>query len=304
MRYTVDQLLDQMKLNASIPTSQQKFSDARCLQFLNEELNITIQPSLLKLRAEFYVTHIDIPLVANTSIYELPNGVVGWSLYDWGYVDGNGEYRSLSQTGTAYLERFSEITTSDSPKFLYFEGTKINSRPLIGANAIGSIRLFYERTQSELVKVSDCGLVKSVVDLGTEYQINLDQLPIYADGVDVISGKSPYGIIAEDFDAIAVAGTSITLTKTGFDRAPVKGDYVAPTTKTCIPHIPDIAFPALAQASTIRLLEASGDTKGIQIAGTTLGRMMTAVEARCRDRVKARPKKILSKNFLLNTFRR
>ena len=111
MRRTVDELITQMRLNASIPTAQNKYNNSRCLLFLNEELTMTIQPLLISLNSDYFVKSSDISLVNNTSEYDIPVQAVGWALYDWGYVDTTGEYRSLSQTAIPYLERTSEVDT-------------------------------------------------------------------------------------------------------------------------------------------------------------------------------------------------
>jgi hypothetical protein len=127
-------------------------------------------------------------------------------------------------------------------------------------------------------------------------------VPIYSNGVDVISGISSFGIIADNLTA-SVGGAIITVSKTSFSRAPVEGDYVCETGKTCIPHIPEIAHPILAQAATVRVLEASNDTKGIQVASQTLAKMLATLRHRCQNRVKNAPKKVLAKNYILNLLR-
>ena len=113
-----------------------------------------------------------------------------------------------------------------------------------------------------------------------------------------------FDVILDSESSVSVAGLNITVPVDSFTRAPVAGDYVCETNKTPIPNIPETFHPVLAQAAAVRVLESMGDTKGAQVAMGTLARMIKVIRRRASSRVKAAPKKIISKNHTLNQMRR
>lgn len=168
MIYTTTDLIKAIKRNASIPTSQRRFSDDDFLAFLNEELQITMVKRLLEVRQDYFVTTSDTALVASQSAYSIPSSAVGWKLEEIGYVDTNGNYSKLDKVDRARRDTFLWSATATAPAAYYFENDKINTIPNMGASVSGSIRFSYVPIQNELVLPSSCGKISSVnVDGGT-----------------------------------------------------------------------------------------------------------------------------------------
>jgi hypothetical protein len=96
MMYTSDALIEAIKRNAAVPTSQRKFSDLDILSFLNEELELTIVTELIKQQQDYFIERQNITLLPNVSEYDFPTKSVGWQVNAVGYVDPNGFYTKLS----------------------------------------------------------------------------------------------------------------------------------------------------------------------------------------------------------------
>lgn len=302
MKYTSDQLITTIKRNSLIPTGNKKFLDADLLAFLNEELQVTITSELSSFQEEYFVTYQDIPLVANTSNYQIPITAIGWALRDIGYVTSSGEYRTLPRVGIDQLDLYSGLATTGEPRALYLRDAELVAVPSMGDSVSGSIRVYFEKILNELVLTSSCGLITNVVSAGTDYIITVSALPSYTSGVEVISATNPFGIIAS-FTSATPVGFNFTLAQSSFSRVPVVGDYVAPYGKTPIPHIPEDMHPILAQAATLRVLEANGDAKNLQNAYVTYQRMVQSMKQRSSSRIKGAPKKLISRNYILNSMR-
>jgi len=300
MKYTTDSIITAVKRNASIPTSQKKFQTADFLAFMNEELQLTVVGEMLSLKEEYFVTSSTTSLAASTSSYSIPSAAVGWKFESVWYVDSNGEETKIPRISRSQRDMFSSLADSTVPRAFYFNGDKIQLVPDVGSTVTGSIRFDYVRIQNELVSVSSCGLISSVASSGTDYLLTVDSVPSTSNGVDIVSGSNPFGIIARESTA-TVAGSVITCAQSDFDRAPVAGDYVAAYGETCIPNIPEDYHPILAQAVTLRCL--TNDPKMLQSQGMVFKNMVQRMRDRSTKRVSTSPRKILTASHILNRMR-
>lgn len=301
MKYNSSELIEAIKRNASIPTSQTRFSNTDFLKYLNEELQLTIVGELLALREDYFVTTIDTALVASQSTYSIPSVAVGWKLEAVGYLDTDGNYSKLPRVTRDQRQNFEFIADSTQPSAFYILGNDVVLVPDMGTSAVGSLRFELVRIQNELVLPTACGKITSVTDTGTDYQIVVDTMPINSgETVDIVSGTNPFNIIARGVTA-TVSGFTATITYgSDFSRAPVADDYLCETGFTPYPNIPEDYHPVLAQAATIRCLVASNDAKGIQTQSIVLQNMFSRMQKRSQKRVNDAPKKIVGNNYLLN----
>ena len=304
MTYTTTDLIAAIKRDASIPTSQSRFSNADFLAFLNEELTLTMVGELLSMKQDYYITTSDATLVAGTSAYNIPVTAIGWKVDSVGYVDSSGNYIKLDKITRDQLGNYEQIASSSTPRAFYVRGNSIVTVPDIGSSTSGSLRFDMVRIQNELVLLGDTGLISTVADTGTDYTIVVDTAPVATGAlVDVVSGTNPYNIIARGVTA-AVAGTTVTITYgSDFDRAPVAGDYVCADGQTPVPNIPEDFHPILAQAAVIRCLIAKNDVKGIQTASVALSNSFDRMRSRSKNRVNDAPTKLVANNYVLNLMR-
>jgi len=302
MKYTSDLLIDAIKRNAGIPTSQKKFQNSDFLAFLNEELGLTVVGELVALNEDYFITTKDTALVASTSRYAIPVTAIGWKLDSIGHVDSNGSYRKLDKITRSQRDMYDTSESGTSPWAYYVEGNNIVTVPDMGSNVDGSLRFDIIEIQNELVLSSSCGLISSVTDLGSDYRLTVGSVPSTDDGVDIISGTNPFNIIAQGKSA-TVSSPNVTVSQDDFSRAPVAGDYVAPYGQTPIPNIPEDYHPILAQAATIRCLIAMNDNKGLQTANLSLSNMIERMRNRSKRRVNSSPTKIVPTSPILNLMR-
>lgn len=305
MKYDTSELIAAIKRNAQIPSSQVRFSNDDFLSFLNEELQLTIVGELSTLRQNYFVTTVDTSLVASTSSYAIPSYAVGWKLEGIGYVDTNSVYTELPIITRGQRDNYEGLTDATAPSAVYIMGTNVITVPDMGSSVQGSLRFDLIRIQNELVMPTNCGLISSVVDTGTAYQITVDTPPIEeGDTCDVVSTTSPFDIIARGVTA-SVSGSVITITYgSDFSRAPVAGDYICIEGQTPIPAIPEDYHPILALAATRRCLTAMNDTTGIQTINQELGNHIQRLRDRSSKRVANSPRKIVANNYILNMMRR
>lgn len=302
MRYLSDDLIAAIKRNASIPTSQNKFSNADFLAFLNEELTMTIMSELVETNQDYFITKVTIPLVASTSEYDFPTSAMGWKVETIGYQDTGGNYTKLDKINRSQRGFYGHLSDGGTPAAFYVEGNKVVMVPDVGASAVGSIVFDYVRVQNQLVMSASCGLISNVVVVGNDYQMTVNTLPSVSNGVDVIGGTNPFQVLAREKTAVVV-GLTITVSMSDFERAPVVGDFVTAKGQTPVPNLPEDFHPVLAQAATIRCLISLNDAKGMQTAQASLGNMFDKMRARARRRVSSSPTKIVGRSHIFNLMR-
>jgi hypothetical protein len=304
MIYNTTELIKAIKRNASIPTSQRRFNDDDFLAFLNEELQITMTQRLLAVRQDYFVQTTDTALVASQSEYDIPTSSVGWKLEAVGYLDSSSNYHKLDIVNRANRDTYKAMSTGTYPLAYYIVNDNIHTIPDMGTSVSGSLRFDYVPIQNELVLPSSCGLITSVSDTGTDYDMTVGTIPISSgDNVDVISGTNPFNKLAANM-AQTTSGSVISVTYgSSFDRAPVAGDYVCPVGKSPIPNIPEDFHPVLAQMAVIRCLISANDKKGLETASVALSNMFSVLTTRSSKRVHDSPRKVVSNNYVLNMSR-
>ena len=270
--YNTTTLIEAIKRNILVTSNSSKFNDVDYIAFLNEQLRWLLESVFIQLNEDFFVDSVDITLVGGQSDYNIPEKAASWAIKSIYYKDANGITKKLNRW--TRREEYQGSNTSPIPNGAYIKDNKLITIPAMSTTTTGYISLEYERILNLLTELSSCGVVQSVIDTGTNYQVTVDSIPIgYTSGVDFINPKNPYELIAKELTA-SVAGSVITVIKTGFDRAPIAGDYVAQTGYTPIPHIPSEFHPILAQAASVKCLAAMGDSKNYGTAQAELNTMI------------------------------
>ncbi len=303
MIYTADDLIDAVKRNAVIPSSQRKYSDDDFLAILNEELQLMLTGELMKLNEDFF-TDIELtPLVPNISYYDFPKKAAGWRIKDISWLDPIGNVMvPLPRLPIEYAPRY-QYAASDKPLFISVADDYVLTIPEIGTTASGALLFFYERLQNKLVKEAECCQVTGVTPFAGGYTLNVTSLPTgYTNGCDIIGGTASHGLILENVIPVA-APLVLSFTSILFTRAPVVGDWIAQTGNTPIAHIPAEYNPILAELAALRYCAATGDDKAVATKTTVINAMIQKLRERSLNRIKGKPFKLRTKDRVLNLMR-
>lgn len=297
MGLTTNQLIEQIKRRASIPASQIKYQNADFIAFLNNAMESKIVPQLIAIDEDFFVSYKDIPLVANTSNYRLPDMAVCWTIHEIGLLDSAGNYKVLPRMtrGTEQIN-----TKTNTPAGFYLQDGSVMVVPSIGSSATGSLRIYYYRRLNDLTLTTNCGTITNVVDADPNYIITVDTAPVgTSNGADFIKGSSPYELFAIN-STITLVGTTITVAKSYFSNTPEIGDYVAQKGFTPIPHLPDAWHYILADFGARKCLIGNADEKIIAMLDSDIGDDLQGIKQVVKNRAKGSPRKRVSHNPFLS----
>lgn len=271
----VDNLLASVKRRSSVPTRQSLFKDPDFLEFMTEEMQTEIVPTIIRAREDFYLTYRDFTLV---NLNQSPSP--GFGLDDFGLMPFGGSVpitwgQLLSRSiGTRIKDidwisndgkiigHIPRITLEDLSSWggvtgFYFQGNRIVFSP--ASNYAGkSIRVYFYRIPNRLTLAQNCARVQFINQ--NDSTITLDALPNSSwttnFQLDVIQSYPGFESIIDDTVITNVAGNVIEVSQLSAEIN--AGDWVCPAGYACVAQIPEIAYPLLAQRGSIKFLEAFG----------------------------------------------
>lgn len=156
-------LIETVKREAMVPTSQSTFTEADFLSIANQEMRIGLVPSIMQHHEEYYVRDsAPIPLVPNQNNYAIPYRAVGGKFRDVFYLDLNNNLRSMTRIFPEDRPYYQQ--TNFQNRFLYFfiQGNDIVLVPDVGPSPVGSIVFGFYMRPNELVNASRVATIQSI----------------------------------------------------------------------------------------------------------------------------------------------
>lgn len=299
MAFTVDDLINSIKLRSFAPISQSTFQDADLLSLANEELGIKLVSDLIQVREDFFLETESTPVVANIDHYTVPERSIGNALKAVYYQDASGN--------TFLLQRIDNVSGNDYqvingfPAKYYFQGDEIILVPR-PSSSTGNLLFVFPGAPNQMVLGADA-LTITASSLGT-YSVNADFTAQAGWAVgskcDIISAKAPFKAWVRNISITNLFTSSIEFASTDVDdengnNLPQVGDYIALTGQSPVPQIPIAFHPVLAQMVNVRLMESLGDLNKMNAALATLNQLRTEALKLVKNRVESSPQRVNTK---------
>jgi hypothetical protein len=301
-----DDLLTSIKSRALIPTAQNAFSNDDLLNFATEELNLKLVPCILSVREEFYVTDETVPLVANQSNYKIPYRAIGGRLRYVYHTQNDGRDVALAQLNIEDLIEYQGASASFQSTGFYVQNDEIILVPSITGAVNGSLKYKYYLKPNSIVDLTRGARITAINT--SNGQITVASVPsniTASSEVDFIGSTGNFKTKGFDIVATNVNSTTKVITVAAADIPSdlAVGDYICTAGESVIPQIPSELQVMLAQAVACRVLEALGDTQGLQNANAKLTEMEQKLVTLIDSRVEAPSKKVVNRNSLLRNRR-
>lgn len=293
-------LVSSVRNRAMIPNDTSAYTDQDILDILNEEIDVGTLSTLMTLNEEHLVARHVVSVENQVDRYKIPYRAVGNKLRDVHYEASDG-LRELSRIS---LEELSDYRNSQNAYYsdvFYVEGDEIVlTNPIIDAN---NLVMHYYLRPNVLVLESLCGVITNI-DRNTgiitlsNFPSNFSNLPV----LDFVQARTPNKILGLDINMSASNSNQLTVTVNAEDipKDLIVGDYVCEAETSCVPNLPTELHPLLAQRAAVFILEAMGDTEGINLATRKLAQMETSIQNILEDRVEGAPQKINARHSPLS----
>lgn len=312
---TSSQLIADVKRKAMIPENQSTFTDNDFLAIANSELLIGLLPSILKVHEEYYVYNDPVTLVSNQSSYAIPYRAVGQRLRDLMYTDNNGNYRNMARVSPDDKDIFQQSYVATQFLFFYVQGNSYNLIPSVGPQPPGSLQVTYFMRPNALVTEDRVATIQNItVDtVNNLTTFTVDQIPKGFNTTqlfDLLQTRPGHKLIDYDLTPLEISTTNLTITfpndvlntsNTQLDSSVIVGDYVAFAGECIIPQCPPELHSVLVQRVISRVLDALGDSQGLNNANVKLQEMEEKTLQIIDNRVEGAPEKITNRRGLLRS---
>ncbi len=276
--YTVNgtdlSIVQSVQAHPLMPLSENTLTEARIIEFLDEDMRSTVVPLVLASKEEFYVQNYDQTPVINQYTYTIPRRAAFATWRDIVWVDPNGNEIAMTELAPEYVKITYPV--GNMPPIYTFGFVLQNDHiilwpPNSTVPVQYQLRMKIKRAPNHLTPVENCAQVTAVTPGSS--QVTLDG---HGDGTwttsltfDAIPNYPQFTSLGDDLTISAINQGTPSATVLTFDEYPediAVGDWVCPANLSPIPQIPYDMFPLLIQRGVIRCLESLGDGQNLQIA--------------------------------------
>jgi hypothetical protein len=261
--YTTTALIDNVKLRATMPTSQNLFTDERILMLANDELQTVIFPMIMSTKGDYFLNINTQTMASGTFEYDIPADAVGLKIKSCYWRDPNWQ----DNQPDVLIPQVSvqDVTNNSAGAWNYLAFYLQDNKVILTNVSPGMyLRQRYYKRASKLVTDDEGALVTD----GSTTNIVVDNLPsdwVVGDILTLTSSVSPLETISTTLQITAIPATN-TLNLVNTDasaavitQAQLEGSWLTQEDETVIVQITPEAFPILAQSVAVKCLEAVSD---------------------------------------------
>lgn len=291
---TTDQLIADIKVRGSIPTSQDRFTDARFLSLANADMTTKILPLVLASRENFYEYDIDTTINA-TGLYPLSTRAYLGLLSNVALVTSDRRYDIplLSEE----LETDLDKPQRSKAGFILKRNT-VQLKPKAGGN-YDSLRLTIILRPGSFVVSAETAEIQSIS--GSVLTFTSGDIPTAwtsTNTFDLVQANPHYDHLSLDLAATVDSVTQITLASTPDSRL-AAGDRICLAEESSIIQCPEGFAYLLSQRVANTCMRAMGDVNGHQGGELLAQEMEKDLKDAINPRVHKEAKKIVSNNSML-----
>lgn len=302
---TSDDIIASVKRRIMFPMNQATFTDDDLLAFADEETDMGLVPTILRAHEDYLMYTISVPLETNVVRYTMPARASGDRLRNISFKDSAGNLYEMTRITIDQIPYYNLPAVSNRAYAFYVENNEIvlvpqNAGPFQNA----FLNMTYYMRPNRLVLLDNVAIINSI-DRNTGI-ITLNNLPedfVIDDTYDIIKVQSPNKNLKIDVVPLAINSTSktITLNVNDIPDSLAAGDHIALSEECAIPQVPSDLHVVLAHRVATRILEAIGDTEGLQNANAKLSEMEKKTESIIDNRVEDSPMKIVNRNSIMRS---
>lgn len=301
---TATVLIEGIKRRASIPENQATFEAKDFLAFADEELKLGIVPGIMAVHEDYFLYEIEVPLQSGKTEYEIPSRAIGNKLRDLQYKPDPDTHIEMTRIGIG--ERFGDMSSGDTRRY-YLKNNKVVVSSGLAANSAGSLNFIFYIKPSQLVLEERIGIIQGINDLNNgKTEIVLNAVPSNFNTsikYDVYKSDSPRTILQIDMvpTTINTISRSVTFNTEDIPDELKVGDHLAQAGESTMAQIPDEFDAMLEQMVACRVLEAQGDSQGLQNALLKLKQMENSGGVLIDNRIDDAPIKIVNRHSTLRS---
>lgn len=260
--YTVDTLVDKVRVKGAIPTADDYLTDAQIITTMTDVLQTYVAPLIKTQMQEHMVTVYDQDFDPTQTTYSIPSRGMASSLRDICFVDSSNNEINIPLLNPDILKGYSTFLFSPVMWGYYLQNNSVIMAPQ-GNTAMPNyptLRMKYYRRPNALVAEASAGQITAINT--TTGQVTLASAPTTwttSTTFDIIKGTPEFETRGDDLAISNITG--FVLTFSDLPTGVAVGDWVCVAGESTIPQIPVEAFNLLVQSTTAACLEFMGDPR-------------------------------------------
>jgi hypothetical protein len=279
--YTTTDLVSLIQLMGNVPISNTTFSNTSLLSLADIEIQTAIMKQLKATDEGYFQTNIEYTMNAS-GFYPIPSDSTASTVYALQIRNGQAIWPLTRQ-------EVQEMTTTTFPSTGNWSyQMQSNTFQVLPNTFSGVLRVVYERRPSNLVAVTSCAQVSSIVG----QVITVGSLPsawVVGTVLDLQMAQPHFDVLST-VTITAINGVNVTVSGDVSDLS--VGDFLCYQGQTCVPQIPVEFRPLLAQRVVCKIYERQGYLDKLKAAKTVLKEMEDALTAIVTPRNESSPKVI------------
>lgn len=288
--------IGQVRLRGGLPSTDARFTDAKLLNLLTDELQGNIAPLVHNAKAEHGIVQYTVAGVVGTAEYQLPANAFANTLRDVYWIDSNNNIIPLNQRSAADPLMYALGRNNGTPSHYYMRGARVVLVPPPGA--AGTLALPHYARPNRLVAsgastlggaIASVTLVNGNVDVRLVVSLgSISNGAAFAAAalspLDIIDGHPPFDFIEDNLtpdSVVDILNGSVRLQYpvASFEFLPEVGDYVYLDGSSPVPQVPAELFPLLHARAALVAVPSTGD---MSQASAALAAQVADLEAKAR----------------------
>lgn len=258
----------QARQRGGLPSTDARFSDAKLLKLLSDELQGSIAPLIHNAKAEHGITQHTVTAVVGQSEYNLPPNCFAGTLRDVYWIDSNNNITPLKPRSAADPLMYSLSRNNGTPAYYVMRGSRVAIVP--PPNSAGTIAMPHYKRPNALVLVGETIPIDAVnVGGGSVFlTVNYDGVSPFSyqeERFSVVSASPGFEsrlVNASNFNPDAQGGGVFVLEFDADDivgGTPEVGDYLCLPGQSPVPQCPVELFPLLHARAALVAVPSTGD---------------------------------------------
>jgi hypothetical protein len=268
--------INQARLRGGLPSTDARFTDAKLLALLTDELQGSIAPLVHNAKSDHGVVQYTVTATVGKAAYALPANAFANTLRDVYWIATSGQSYPLEQISSADPRAYAYAQNNGEPRYFYLRGNNVVlSPPPSTAGTLAMPHYARPNTLTELNTelggtVTTVALVNAdvdvriVVDVGSVSNGAAFTTAATGSPLDIIDRRSPFETLEANLtpDSVVDNGNGTVRVQypvASFDTLPAEGDYVYLAGYSPVPQCPAELFPLLHARVALVAVPSTGD---------------------------------------------
>lgn len=303
MVHTSAEILASVKRNQTVASTTFRFTDDDLLAMVDEEIENTIIPMILRLHSDRLTYSDVVALVANQSTYDFPYRAISSQLKN--LVIQDDLTAPTYKRALSYYEYNEGVlnTQTGEPKGFYIKGDEIVLVPGVGSSTTQFLTFSYAIAHPKMVDSAEVAVISSI-DYATGEVTLVNNAPTdfttssYYDFI-IANDRSKARLKSYDKQVTTIVAATMTFPVADIPLGLVAGDRIALANETDVLLLPNECYKYLCKTVEVKIMEAQKDLKGVELIRPLLREARMAMESTLTPRITGEPRVIKNRTGLI-----